>query len=484
MAENVFDLDSLEMLRKVHPAWRLLMADSAPLVISFLYKAFIKPNSRGISQPELVSLLEDELYYLRNQRGEDFFPRSAKEYLDDWADEEKGWLRKFYPPGTDLCSYDITPGIEKAVLWLQGLSQRSFVGTESRLMTVFELLKQVVEGAKTDPETRIADLEQKKKDIDREIALVKSGRLSPMDEGAIRERFIQATDMATALLSDFREVEQNFHNLDRETRENITRWEGAKGSLVEKILEARDAIGNSDQGRSFQAFWDFLMSPDKQTRLGDLLEEVLALPAVTQLGPNKNLKRIHYDWLEAGEHTQRTVAQLSHQLRKFLDDQVWLENRRIIDILHHIETQALQLKGGIPGSFSLEIDAAAPLLRFPMERALHSPPWRAALHQIQVDLGTSDESELLFHQIVIDKEVLKERIRRSMDDHSQTTLEGVMVRFPLEHGLAEVVTYLVLAAETPQTLYDETKSFQAVWTYQGRVRTAGLPQIIFQRGTL
>jgi hypothetical protein len=33
------------------------------------------------------------------------------------------------------------------------------------------------------------------------------------------------------------------------------------------------------------------------------------------------LKRVHYDWLEAGEHTQRTVALLSQELRRFLDDQ-------------------------------------------------------------------------------------------------------------------------------------------------------------------
>jgi hypothetical protein len=36
---------------------------------------------------------------------------------------------------------------------------------------------------------------------------------------------------------------------------------------------------------------------------------------------------VHHDWLEAGEHTQRTVAQLSQQLRRFLDDRAFLENR-------------------------------------------------------------------------------------------------------------------------------------------------------------
>lgn len=70
-----------------------------------------------------------------------------------------------------------------------------------------------------------------------------------------------------------------------------------------------------------------------------MLERVLALPAVAALQPDARTRRIHYDWMEAGEYTQRTVAVLSQQLRRFLDDQAWLENRRIMDILHGIEAE-------------------------------------------------------------------------------------------------------------------------------------------------
>jgi hypothetical protein len=36
------------------------------------------------------------------------------------------------------------------VAWVRGLRDRSFVGTESRLNTVFELLRQLVFGSETD----------------------------------------------------------------------------------------------------------------------------------------------------------------------------------------------------------------------------------------------------------------------------------------------------------------------------------------------
>src|SRR4029078_3356719 len=103
----------------------------------------------------------------------------------------------------------------------------------------------------------------------------------------------------------------------------------------------RDSIADSDQGRSFQAFWDFLMSARRQEELTSLLDHVLNLPQISAPKPDERTRRIHYDWLEAGEHTQRTVAQLSQQLRRFLDDRAFLENRRILDLLHGIESKAL-----------------------------------------------------------------------------------------------------------------------------------------------
>ena len=64
----------LEALRRTHPAWRLLRADHAPLVIGFLNATFIASNRRTIAQAELASRLEDYLYLLREKGlGDDAF---------------------------------------------------------------------------------------------------------------------------------------------------------------------------------------------------------------------------------------------------------------------------------------------------------------------------------------------------------------------------------------------------------------------------
>jgi hypothetical protein len=52
------DHDTLDRLRQVHPAWRILVADHAPLVLSFLTLAFIQPNRRAIPAPEIAAHLD------------------------------------------------------------------------------------------------------------------------------------------------------------------------------------------------------------------------------------------------------------------------------------------------------------------------------------------------------------------------------------------------------------------------------------------
>src|SRR5207302_75166 len=154
----------------------------------------------------------------------------------------------------------------------------------------------------------------------REIAAIKAGDFKLMDDSALKDRFIQVSTTARELLSDFRAVEHNFRELDREVREQIASWDGHKGKLLSQIFGERDAISDSDQGRSFRAFWDFLMSPASQEELSELLNLVFEMESLKEYTEDKRLKRIHFDWLEAGEYTQRTVARLSQQLRRYLDD--------------------------------------------------------------------------------------------------------------------------------------------------------------------
>lgn len=483
----MIDYNTLEALRTHHPAWRLLRSDHAPLIAAFLYRVFMLPNVRVMAAADLAEALEDELYALRQQLGDNAYPKSAMEYLNDWAAPDKGWLRKFYKSGTDEAQFDLTPATEKAIAWLSQLSARQFVGTESRLLTLFDLLKQMSEGSETDPARRIGELQRKRDEIDAEMARIVAGDVPLLDDTAIRDRFQQFMQGARELLTDFREVEYNFRQLDRRVRERIALWEGSKGALLEEIMGERDAIADSDQGKSFRAFWDFLLSSRRQESLTDLLERVLALPAILALEPDSRTRRVHYDWLEAGEHTQRTVAALSQQLRRFLDDQAWLENRRIMDILHGIESKALTLRDNLPTGTVMEVAEAGVAVELAMERPLFTPTPKPAIASLTLETGdeTIDPSAL-FGQVVIDRTRLSRHIRHALQDKSQVTLRELIALHPLEQGLAELIAYLQLGTDTFKVVVDEDLPESIEWQTRSSedqliIRTAHLPRLIFTR---
>ncbi|HLK81477.1 MAG TPA: DUF3375 domain-containing protein [Xanthobacteraceae bacterium] len=476
------DYRTLETLRHKHPAWRLLNADHASLIIGFLYETFIRPNLRTLSEGELVTRLEDYLFSLRADLGEDKFPREAAHYLDNWASDEHAWLRKYYPPDSDEVHFDLTPATERAIDWVVDLGQRRFVGTESRLMAIFDLLHQLVQGTEMDPWARISELERRKQEIDQEIAQIRDGALYVLDATRIKERFSNIAAMARGLLSDFREVEQNFRDLDRAIRERIATWDGGKGALLDEIFGERDAIADSDQGKSFRAFWDFLMSPSRQSELTELLARVFELDPVQELKPDRRLLRIHYDWVQAGEVTQRTVARLSEQLRRYLDDKAWQDNRRIMKLVRDIEQHALAIRDAPPSGPVMELDEPAPDIALVMDRPLFSPPLKARIDEIAADAAEEVPSDALFNHIYVDKERLAGRVRRALQTRSQVSLVELVEAHPLEQGLAELVAYMSLAAADGASIIDDARRQTLTWTdNDGRLRQGTLPMVMFCR---
>jgi flagellar motility protein MotE (MotC chaperone) len=480
------DFATLDALRTHHPAWRLLRSDHVALVASFLHRVFVAPNVRVMAASDLAEALEDELYALRQRLGDGAFPKSGLYYLNDWTAPDKGWLRKFYRSGTDEAQFDLTPATEKAIAWLAQLSERQFVGTESRLLTLFDLLKQMSEGSEADPAKRIAELHKKRDEIDAEIAQALAGDIALLDDTALKDRFQQFMQGARELLTDFREVEHNFRQLDRRVRERIAQWEGSKGELLEDIMGERDAIADSDQGRSFRAFWEFLLSSRRQEELTGLLARVLALPAVAALNPDARTRRVHYDWMEAGEHTQRTVAALSQQLRRFLDDQAWLENRRIMDILHGIESKALALRDAPPAGKVMEMAEACADIELAMERPLFTPAVKPVIANLVLQAGDEDiDPSALFDQVVVDKAEITRHIRHALQEQAQITLSALVRARPLQHGLAELVAYLQLGSETFRTTVDEAIAEPICWDVLedgvALTRSARLPRVIFMR---
>lgn len=477
------DYYAISSLRETNAGWSLLRAQNAPLALTFFMAAFTGPNERNIGRQQLIDQLDDVLFGLRETLGEDSFPRPAGEYLDEWAAPERSWLRKYYVPGLDEPRYDLTASAEDAVRWVESLRGRDFVATQSRLTSIFAVLKQLVQQSETDPDVRLAELQRQRDAIDADMERIRSGHISVMSAPEALDHFQQLTALARDLLADFREVEQNFRALDREVREQIATWDGTQGELLATIFANQQDISSSLQGRTFQGFWDYLMSPQLRSELRELLERATQIDALAKLEDIHSVVNLHQDWLPAVEQTQMTVRQLSQQMRRLLDDKVFLENKRIMQLIRSIESSTLGTRDRPPSGTFMNIAAPGVEVALPFERPLYEPSRRVLVDDDVVAADDADlDADALFSQFHVDKERLVSHIDAVLADVDQATLADVTDAHPLSQGLAEIVAYYQLATESEWASIDSASTQQLSWALpDGSIREATVDQIIFVR---
>ena len=115
------------------------------------------------------------------------------------------------------------------------------------------------------------------------------------------------------------------------------------------------------------------MSPQLRTELQDLLQRATRIEALAGTENLHAVTNLHQDWLPAVEQTQATVRQLSQQMRRLLDDKVFLENKRIMQLIRSIESGALATREAPPSGVFMDIAAPSVDVALPFERPLYEP---------------------------------------------------------------------------------------------------------------
>ncbi len=297
------DHEYIKYLKEYNPTVKLLRLDNAPLILSFLFQEFKKNNKIVILNTEIKTSLSDYIYNLNHIYGENTYSGTAQNYLDKWSND--GFLRKYYTSNSDEPAFELTPATEKALEWIKDLEKKEFVGTESRLLKIFDILKEIVYKSSDDPLKRLEELEKQKHEIEIEIEKIHSGNIEKLNETQIKERFFDVYDTARKLLSDFREVEYNFRELARSVREKQVNSNLKKGKLLEDIFKDQDFIWDTDQGRSFKSFWEFLMSQNKQDELDELIKTVSNLPEIQNIKHDDFIERIEINLIDAGDKVKK-----------------------------------------------------------------------------------------------------------------------------------------------------------------------------------
>ncbi|MCP4415111.1 MAG: DUF3375 domain-containing protein [Chloroflexi bacterium] len=476
--------DLLSSLRQ-SAAVKLLQSQNAPLVLSYLYDQFKQKQRSAIPHTEMLESLTDYLEALKESHP-GRYSGTAVYYLRLWCDDDHRFLRRYYEADSDDPVYDLVPETERGIAWVEELQKSDFVGTESRFLRIFDLLQEIVTYGTEDITTRLAQLEREKAQLQAQIDSIKAtGEVEQYSQTQIKERFFEANDVARRLLSDFREVEENFRAIARQVQEQQLVVEARKGQILRHVLDADVALKESDQGRSFYAFWEFLISAQRQEALQALLTAVYRLPDLQQIDTvqSQRLRRLKRNLIDAAAKIVGSNRRLGEQLRKLLDEQNLAEARRVMELATEIKQTAVQLAAHPPEQKEFLWIEADPAIDMPVERPLWSVPTTTNYANIEPGTETVALSlshlEALFSQFYVDESRLRRRIVALLDKNGRVTLGEVTAVHPITQGLAELVTYVALAAHNEAHQIDGDGWEEITLGEDGRV--VRLPRIVYRK---
>lgn len=458
---------------------QILRAEHFPLLVSFFHLAFKQLEKQTYTQSALTSLLGDFLFSLERQ-GIKEYSQQPIDYLQKWA--QQGYMRRYYETA-DEPVYELSPASVNALRWLEDLNKQQFVGTHSRLLQFFSLLQQIVNKT-AGPYERIQQLVEERKKIDEEIEKIKKGNYTKPSDTQIKEEYFLAEETARRLLADFRQVEENFRELDTQTRQTIIKSNVAKGILLDNIFEQQDFLWDTDQGKSFKAFWEFLMSENMQQELEQLIEKLNNIPAIKEVKQEQIVDRIKSNLVDAGDKVNRSNDGLIEQLRKYVEQKNISESRHILRSIEAIEYLLMQHKDDIePQESLMEIDSVfKPVLL--MEKPLFTPPIKIVFQQNAVEDGTADaNTSILFEQFYIDMDMLRNNVKLILRTKPQVSLSELLQHYESTKGTAEILGYMQIAVEDSRHYInnDRTEKLSILNTDSGKRFELEAPLVIFKR---
>lgn len=427
-----------------------------PLIASFLLATFKEENKLSLPETQLTDALYDFIGHINMGREEPLYPLGPREYLTKWTDD--GFLTKSYKKNQDEAVFQLTSGSELALRWLGSLQKNTFVGTESKLLTILNLLENLMQNTNEDKDVHLAQLREQQQQIQEQIDAIAQGKpIESLDDTRILERFMETDRLARELLSDFREIEENFQALDQQARETQLKQSLGKGEIVGEVLDAHDKLWESDQGKSFAAFWELLMNPAQQANLDKMVHALKQLPQLDQLRRKSVLTRLKYNLVEVGEQVNQSNHQLVAQLRKFLDAQVLIEHKRMVATIDEIQNLALDLKEDIPLKKPFFSLPDKPHLDFSIVRPFFSPKEKPVVDSTVIEEGKSEASATrLFEQVYVNPEELRRNIKKLLRSQPSVTLDAVCNSYPISKGMRELITYFEIARQDPKATIDDS----------------------------
>ncbi|MCR5084526.1 MAG: DUF3375 domain-containing protein [Succinivibrionaceae bacterium] len=443
----LFDYQRLRDLRESNPTLRLLRADNAPLVIAFLRNIF--GREREVSYESASALLKEFLQELRDAGLIDGSKASARDYLAQWVDAR--WIRDI--AGKQLL---LTDAAQRAIEIAERMDEEVVSTSATHLEVLIQSVSSLYLAVCSNKQERVKKLRERIAVLERQIRSIASGSEAGLSEAQKRERILAVYEFAKSLPRDFRRLEEEIIDLDRQLRERMIRSDATKGEILASDLDAEAAQYETDYGAAYQGFFALLCDGETRRKFKDELGYVLNSEVAVHLGAEQRefLGSIIDQLVMESDRVRAVRARINANLRAYLTSDAFRESRRVLGLITALEQEAIKFK-----ERGVRMLRGTPLLGFEtgilrvrslgaLGEGIRLPVTDNPLASIEEHETTGELSadELRRLDKVRLSEV-RESIRRTLGQASVMSVGEIIGRNQIRYGLEEVVAYVRIARE-------------------------------------
>lgn len=456
-------------LYKENKVWKLLRATTAPLILAFIEQVF-SSGQNEISYSQARILLDAEL-----EKNHWYADTPAAIYINQWVKD--GWLREMDNKltKTDTC--------EIALRFCQSFDERNINTSASHLRIVQEAVRELVIALNENPEERIALLNQRKAELEKEITIIQTRGINTLSDQQRRERLREIYQLASVLTNDFRYVEDEIRRLDQEIRIKMIEKDNNRGEVLQATMDQEALLAQSDAGSAFESFFQLLCDSNRSTEFKEQLDIILNQISDNYLQPRqrKFLKRLLQELTQESEHIFQIRRRTEENLKTYIKSGAAQEKRTVDRLITQLEQLAVNFSKN-----NINLKQATHLILPTGNIEINSPDsicLKEPIAAIQITDITEHTNSVVPSETVLtllDTIQIKEvadSIYHNLCTFGPLTIAGLVEKKPINFGLEELVAYLRIAQHIQATDLNEKESI-IIQDKQGIQIKATLPKYL------
>lgn len=469
---------------RLRPMWSLLASDNAPETIGYLQLLLFDQNrSLGISVfVERLKLL------LNDMSAETINDAQALARMNHW--KNAGYIAIRYAEGQDEPVVELTAAAHEAIRFIAGQRVNRVSPTESRLELVIHAIRKLVMDTDMNEADRIARLQEDKRRIDEQIEALRAGRMDTISAVEIKAQIYDLLQMLENLNGDFYRVRDRFRDLSEELHEDILRNDGTASCILTDFFAGYDRIGDSEEGKTFKAFYAFLNDPEAIAQIEDALQALQTRDfwqGEVSDSDKRDILFMRRHLNERARETQSVMRLLASSLKHLVQNREYLQNRRLMQLIGEAKREALSARDRLPpqtrvmvmSQSSVSVSSCSTLeLHDPQSDATVMPMLTAPAQE--VNLAALSER---VQAAEINYPWLKNCVKEVLKRKQAATIADVLSAHPATQGLASVVGLISLGVRFGEI----NTALEEKITWKNRFSetiTASIPTLIFTQQSL